>query len=176
MGYAAAQYVLQPVRSESVDTTWIWLVSGLALMAFELVAPGLVVIFMGMSAVLVAGLQWIGILESLPASLATWMGLSVALVAVLRRVIARYIPAEVRRDHGDDELLALGKEVEVITDCTSGNQEGRIRFQGTSWPARTIEGAVPAGKRARLLYRDNLSWIVEPIEIDEQYLLDEPDK
>jgi len=143
-------------------------------MALEFVAPGLVVIFMGMSAVLVAGLQWIGVLDSLPASLATWMGLSVVLVAVLRRVITRYIPAEVRRDHGDDELLALGKEVDVISDCTSEHHEGRIRFQGTSWPARTIEGHIPAGTRARLLYRDNLSWIVEPIDIDERFLLDEP--
>ncbi len=145
-------------------------------MAFELVAPGLVVIFMGMSAVLVAGLQWIGLLETLPASLATWMGLSVVLVAVLRRVITRYIPAEVRRDHADEQLSALGQEVEVISGCASQHHEGRIRFQGTSWPARTIEGDIPAGSRARLLYRDNLSWIVEPIEMDDRFLLSEPDE
>ena len=146
-----------------MDTTLIWLGVGLTLMALELLVPGLVVIFMGMAAVLVAGLQWVGLLSSLPASLAAWMSLSVVLVAALRKVIGRWLPAEVRQNLIDEDVQAVDQLVPVIAACAPDHERGRIRFQGTSWPARTLEGTIASGARARLLYRDNLSWIVEPV-------------
>lgn len=42
-----------------------------------------------------------------------------------------------------------------------------IRFQGISWQARTLEGDVPKGSTVRIKYRDNTTWIVEPVDIIE---------
>lgn len=143
--------------------TWVWLAGGVALMLLELVIPGLVVVFMGAAAVLVGGLRWLGLLSDHVASVAAWMVLSVVLVLTLRRVLGRWVPSEVRRDHTDEELEALGKVVEVVADCDMHSADGRIRYQGTTWPARTAAGTAPAGSKVRLLFRENLHWIVEPV-------------
>lgn len=67
----------------------------------------------------------------------------------------------------DEDVEAVGKIVEVVKEVGSGNDHGRIRFGGTTWPAVTKEGVIMAGKKARILYRDNLVWIVEPhIELE----------
>ena len=58
-----------------------------------------------------------------------------------------------------------GKEVDVVSDCDDKSDYGRIRYQGTSWPAKSIEGPIPAGSRAKLVYRDNVAWIIEAIEV-----------
>ena len=132
-------------------------------MLLEFVAPGLVVVFMGASAVIVAGLNWLGVLSSLTSSFATWMGLSVVLVVALRNVIMKYIPADVRRDESNEFADALGQVVEVLEPCGPDHMHGRIKYQGTSWPARTVGDEIPAGGRARLLFRDNLNWTVEAV-------------
>ena len=143
--------------------TLIWLGAGVGLMLLELAMPGLVVVFMGAAAVMVAGLRSLGLVESLPVCLGVWMGLSVSLVVALRGVFKRFLPAEVRRDLLDEHAEAIDQVVEVVVACDPDAANGRIRFQGTSWPARTVTGSIPAGEKARLCYRDNLSWVVEPL-------------
>ena len=39
----------------------------------------------------------------------------------------------------------------------------RIHFRGTSWPAQLIRGDAEVGAKVRIIDRDNLIWIVEPI-------------
>ena len=143
--------------------TWIWLLGGLFLMLIELFLPGLVVVFLGAAAVLVAGLRWSGIVEDLPASLGVWMALSVLLVLTIRKAARRWLPSESHRDLADEDADAFGEPVEVIEECSADAPTGRIRYQGTTWPAMTIEGRLLAGQKARLVYRDNIAWIVEPL-------------
>ena len=54
--------------------------------------------------------------------------------------------------------------MEVVTGVNAKDPAGRIRYQGTSWPAISLQGDIPAGRKARLLARDNLAWVVEPVE------------
>ena len=61
--------------------------------------------------------------------------------------------------------------MKVLELVASGNSDGRIRHRGSSWPATCLEGSIPEGKKARLLYRDNLVWFVEP-EMDPDLLAD----
>jgi len=46
-----------------MDLAWIWLVFGLVLMGLELVIPGLVVVFLGAAALLVAGGLGLGLIS-----------------------------------------------------------------------------------------------------------------
>ena len=41
---------------------------------------------------------------------------------------------------------------------------GRISYQGTTWPAVSPEGEIPAGGQARIISRHNIMWIVEPVD------------
>jgi len=62
----------------------------------------------------------------------------------------------------DEDADAFGTEVAVLVRVTE-HQAGRIQFQGTSWPARSVHGALEPGERARIVDRENLVWIVEPL-------------
>jgi membrane protein implicated in regulation of membrane protease activity len=143
--------------------TLMWLIGGVLLMASEVMVPGLVVIFIGAAAVIVSGLRWLG-LENLTASFLLWGVLSTALVLATRSVAEKLVKSEKHRASVNGGVEALGVEVDVVVTCREDSTEGRIRYQGTTWPATTISGEVPAGSRARLVVRDNLAWVVEPLE------------
>ena len=55
-------------------------------------------------------------------------------------------------------------EVEVVETVYTDNLEGRIRFQGTTWAATSMDRTIPAGAKARLAYRENTSWVIESVE------------
>lgn len=142
--------------------TWAWFGAGVLLMLLELAAPGLVVVFLGGAAIIVAVLRWLGLVFGMGTTVAIWMALSIVLVLALRNVLQRFVPSEARRDESDEASNAIGQVVEVVRDCDADTTRGRIRWQGTTWSAQTVDGVVEAGTRARLVYRDNLAWIIEP--------------
>lgn len=144
--------------------TWLWLGAGAALLASEFALPGLVAAFFGIGALTVAGLQALGVVESVPASFAVWAVSSSAYVLLLRSTLARYLGEGERTRHSTNEnARVFGAVVEVLEEIPGGEAPGRIRFEGTTWPAVSNGGAIAAGSRARLVHRDNLAYVVEPI-------------
>ena len=145
---------------------WIWLALGLVLIASEMLAPGLIAVFLGLSALLVAAGIGLGVISGLMPALAVWTVSSVALILGLRSFGKKYLPSESSRENTDEELTFFGSEVEVIEDCDDEGKIGRIRFQGTTWPARCIEGSIDAGQKAQIAYRDKdgLGWMIEAKE------------
>lgn len=61
----------------------------------------------------------------------------------------------------DEDADAFGQRA-VVTEKTGGDSI-RIHFRGTSWPARVVHGHVEIGAQVRIIDRDNLIWIVEPV-------------
>ena len=156
-----------PTLCQTVDQdlfTLIWLGLGVVLILGEVMIPGLISVFLGAAAVLVAGLRWTGLVESFAVSLFAWMGLSVGLIITLRGWVQRYLPAETSWGQASEQLQAIGSMVEVIEEVNEDDNTGRIRYQGTSWPATAVQGRIPKGAQAKLIARDNLAWVVEPIE------------
>lgn len=143
--------------------TLAWLIVGLLLIGGEVFIPGLVAVFLGMGALLVAGLRYIGLIDGMVASLFVWMGASVGFTYTLRNTLRKFLPAETERGQIDEGIAALGEIVEVLTDVNEQDASGRIRYQGTTWPATSTDQVIPKGARARLVARDNLAWIVEPV-------------
>ncbi len=144
----------------------VWLIGGLLLIAGEVVIPGLVAVFLGVAALLVAGGVWLGLIGGLPTALVVWVVTSLGLILSLRRVATKFLPADYTRESTNEELSAYGTLVEVIEGCDDAGTVGRIRYQGTSWPAKCIDGRVQSGQQARLLYqdKDGLGWVVEPLD------------
>ena len=66
--------------------TLIWLVAGILMMGSEILVPGMVIGFLGLASVIVAGIRSLGLVESLEASLGLWATISVALMKVCRTV------------------------------------------------------------------------------------------
>jgi membrane protein implicated in regulation of membrane protease activity len=140
--------------------TWTFVVGGLLLMVLETVVPGGVAGFLGLGGLVIAGLRAAGLLVDPWTAIITWVFLSVGLTIALRPLAMRFVRGEVSLDLTDEDAEAMGQTVPVIREV-GAEEPGRIRFRGAEWDARTVEGTLPKGAEATLLYRDNLTWVVE---------------
>jgi membrane protein implicated in regulation of membrane protease activity len=91
--------------------------------------------------------------------------MSLALVLALRPLASRYFGGTSRRDMTNEDVDALDEVVTVTTAVGGLGEEGRIRFRGSEWRARSPEEGqtLSPGTEARIVYRDNLTWVVEPV-------------
>lgn len=155
--------------------TWTFLGGGVVLMLAEAALPGGVSFFLGLSGVLVAALRMMGILMNPFVAVIVWSFLSLGLVMMLRPLAQRYFGGETHREMTNEDVEALDEVVTVIEETGGLGREGRIRFRGSEWRARVPEEGttLPPGSEARIVYRDNLTWVVEPVGALED---DEPER
>jgi inner membrane protein len=140
----------------------IWLISGCVLMVSELVLPGGIVFFLGLGAVCVSALLHFEFIHGILQAFTTWFVGSLALLIGLRGVIQKLLPAETSKGNTEEDLDAYDCIVDVVEDIPA-NREGRINFRGTSWTAKNYhkDQVISAGEKVRIIFRDNLAWIVE---------------
>ena len=149
--------------------TWIFLIGGILLMILESVAPSGIAIVLGFSGILVGVLRFFGLLDDPVTATLAWFIASTVLTIGALPVFKKYFGGESSKKIADEDFEAMDQVVDVVEEINDENNEGRIRYQGISWQARTLEGTVPAGSQVRIKYRDNTTWVVEPVE-----KLDEP--
>lgn len=142
---------------------WFWLILGAVLLAAELVVPGMVLVFLGLGAWLVAAGVLAGLIVNPLTAFTIWFVTSLALILVLRRFAQRLFPADTSHKEVDEDSEFEDQVVAVVKDIASTHSDGRISLQGTTWAARALDEPVPAGGKARLLYRESLVWIVAPV-------------
>ncbi len=143
--------------------TWAFVVGGALLMLIEAVVPGGIAFFLGIGGVGVGGLRALGLLVDPLSSVVTWVFLSTGLTIALRPLMLRFVQGDVSLAMTDEDAEAMGETVTVV-EAVGPESPGRIRFRGATWDARTLEGRLPDGAEAQLLYRDNLTWVVEPAD------------
>ncbi len=158
------------MKSEYIP--YIWMIGGVILMILELVMPGLVIIFFGASALIVGLLMWIGLIQNLVISLALWVVFSLVFVLFFRRLALRFFPSESSYQLVEEDVDAIGTVVDVVSDIDDSSNNGRIMFNGTSWQAMSQKGTIKKGQKVRLLYRDNISWVVEACHEDQSHNVD----
>lgn len=144
--------------------TWFLLGGGGLLMLAEAILPGGVAFFLGLSGVLVAALRFLGFLEDPLTAMTIWLLGSLGLVIAIRPVFMKYFGGDSSFTSADEDLNSMDEVVDVEEEINEFDNNGRIRYQGASWNARTHEGIIPAGAKARIKYRDNVTWIVEPYD------------
>jgi membrane protein implicated in regulation of membrane protease activity len=140
-----------------------WVVGGIALMLLEVIVPGMVLVFLGAAALIVAVSIWFGILAGWIPALTAWFVLSLGLLIVLRSLFQRLMPGDEGWSSTDEDADAYGQVVDVAETIPKG-AKGRIYFRGTTWPATCYDHTVQAGSQAKLVYRDNVVWIVEALD------------
>jgi membrane protein implicated in regulation of membrane protease activity len=143
--------------------TWIFFAGGLLLMLLETLVPGGVAFFLGTGGIIVAGLRVVGLLADPLTATIAWIFLSTGLTVALRPIALRYVGGESSVGITDEDAEAIGETVTVV-EPAGEEKTGRIRFRGSEWDARTIDGRLPKGAEAKILYRDNLTWIIEPTD------------
>ena len=139
-----------------------WIVAGIALILLELVVPGMVLVFLGAGAVLIALLIWLGVIDTWVAAITTWFISSLVLLVGLRSFFVRLMPGDSEEGaSADEDVDAFGEIVEVV-ETIAPDAAGRISYRGTTWQATSSGETLGVGSKARIVYRDNLIWIVEP--------------
>lgn len=144
--------------------TWIFLIGGVLLMILEAVLPGGIAFLLGITGIGVGVLRYFGFLEDPLTATFIWLFTSTILTIAIRPFINKYFKGESSYKLADEDYEAMDQIVEVIEPINDLDNEGRIRFQGISWQARSMEGEIPAGVQVRIKYRDNTTWIVEPVD------------
>ena len=149
--------------------TWIFLGGGTFLMLLETFIPGGVSFFLGLSGLFVGLLRFLGFLLNPGLSIAVWLISSIVLVLAFRPLLKRYWGGESSFKLADEDYEAMDQIVQVTEPVNAFDNSGRIRYQGISWQARSDQGEIKAGSKARIKYRDNLTWVIEPLdELDQQ--------
>ena len=141
--------------------TWIFLGGGLLLMLLEFAAPSGVALFLGFSGLVVGLLRFFDLLTSTGGSVAAWLILSVGLTIAIRPFVKKYFKPESSFKYADEDYEAMDQIAEVIEDVNDYDSSGKIRFDGISWRAKSLEGTIKAGEKVRIRFRENITWIVE---------------
>ena len=144
--------------------TWIFVVGGVILMILEAVLPSGLSLILGFSGLLIGLIRLLGFLNDPTTATLAWVITSVILTIGALPFIKKYFGGETSYKYADEDYEAMDQIVDVVEPINDENNEGRIRYQGISWQARTLEGEVPAGSQVRIKYRDNTTWVVEPVE------------
>jgi len=143
--------------------TWIFLIGGILLMVLEAVLPSGMALILGFSGLVIGLLRFIGLLSDPTTATLAWFITSVVLTVGALPFIKKYFGGEATFKVADEDYEAMDQIVDVVEDINDLTNDGRIRYQGISWQAKTIDGDVPAGSQVRIKYRENTTWIVEPV-------------
>ena len=125
----------------TLNPTVIWLVVGLVLVFAEFAAPGVILIFFGVGAWVVAITTYFGLTVSLESQLLSFAAASILLLVTLRRRISGSLHGHVSNVQDPDKNLDefSGKTVVVLKDVVPGRTDGLVEFKGSPWKAVSDE-------------------------------------
>jgi len=141
---------------DGIDAGWLWMIGGVLLLAAEILAPGVFLVWIGIAAI-VTGLFAL----LLGIGLAGQLGLF-ALYAVLAVMAGRRFYAVKGIEHSDPTLnnpsvRLVGRRVVVVTAVDEDS--GRVRLGDSEWSARG--GPAEPGDKVRITGVEGNCLIVE---------------
>ncbi|MBN1616108.1 MAG: NfeD family protein [Spirochaetales bacterium] len=140
---------------------FIWAVIGVACIGFEMLLPGFVIFFFGTGALATALCSLVPFIGNrLWLQILLFVIFSICALIFLRRHFTRIFEGSVfnpSKTVGPED--GLGDMCEVTEDILPP-REGRIRFKGTTWKARSSGGSFHTGESARIEGREGMTYIV----------------
>ena len=138
-----------------------WLVLGVALIITEVTVPGLVVVFFGLSALVVALLTLLIPSLSNEAAWLLFAVFSVVFLLTLRRWVRKVFTG--KRSQVQDELRNdIAGRTAVVVVRIQPDQPGKVEFHGTNWQAVSSETLEP-GVQVRIVKQDSITLTVERV-------------
>lgn len=141
---------------------WLWIYAGAALMLLELIAPGFVICFFGLSAATVGALKFaLGDALTLTWQLAAFSAFSILYIVLLRRYLTKVFVGgmvETKTDFDNESVGRIGKVTETIRPPLTG----RVMLGDSEWTAAS-DRPVEAGASVKVVAQQNLTMKVEEI-------------
>lgn len=147
--------------SEWINPPLIWFVVGLVFVLLEFVNPGVVMIFFGIGAWIVALiLLFIGI--SLNLQLSVFLVVSILLLWSLRRHFKTLFQSSSGSTNEEETTFSefFGKKA-VVTQTIKPEIHGKVEFRGTYWNAESSE-TIAEGEPVEIIDKNNITLIVKP--------------
>ena len=140
------------------NLTTIWFLLGLILVLSEFAVPGVILVFFGVGAWVVATSTYFGITGSLESQVLLFSITSIALLIFLRKWIKGKFYGHVSDEQDLTQNLNefIGKEVLVKNDVIPGEPGGKVEFKGADWSAVSDE-YIQNGKLATITERNGLT-------------------
>ncbi len=148
--------------SEWLKPQLIWFIVGFIFLLMEFALPGLITLFFGIGAWIVAI-----ICLFLPISINTQLFIfiiaSVLLLVSLRKWFQKMFMSRLDANEGEIEELDefLGQKA-VVTREISPNTKGKIEFRGTYWKAEAYE-SIPEGAPVEIIDKNNITLTVKSL-------------
>jgi len=122
-------------------TWWVWMLSGLGLLALEILIPGgIIFLFFGVSAMVVGLLVAVGMGGPLWVQALTFALMSVVSLLTLRSPILRRMDASAKAAGSATVDSLVGQDVQLIVDIKA-HGEGSGELRGTSWSVKNLGDA-----------------------------------
>ena len=145
-----------------LSCAWLWIYAGAALMLLELIAPGFILCFFGLSAATVGVLRFaFGEAFTLTWQLAAFSAFSILYIVLLRRYLQKVFvggKVETKTDFDNESVGRVGRVTEAINPPLSG----RVILGDSEWTATSVR-AIPAGANVRVVAQANLTMTVEEV-------------
>jgi membrane protein implicated in regulation of membrane protease activity len=143
-----------------LDPRWAWFALGLALAAFEMLVPGVYLIWLALAALATGVLTWVFDL-GLPFQIIDFVFLSLIIVFSARRML-RDRPIVSSDPLLNNRMGRLVGQTGTVSQAIEGG-EGRIRQGDSEWIARGPDLA--PGARVRITGFDGGTLLVEPLAL-----------
>ena len=141
---------------------WIWLYAGAFLMLAEIVSPGFVIFFFGLSAMTVGLCRFaFGEAFTLTWQLAAFSVFSILYLVTLRRLMKRVFAGDSSASTADFNHESVGRLAKVVV-AIRPPLAGRILLGDAEWTA-TAETEIPEGADVRVVAQDNLTMKVSAV-------------
>ena len=141
---------------------WLWLYFGAFLMLMELLAPGFVIFFFGLSAATVGFCRFaLGETFTLTWQFAAFSAFSIVYLVVLRRWLKNTFlggKVETKTDFDNEYIGRVGKVTEAIAPPLSG----RVMIGDAEWTA-SADAAIAAGATVEVISQNNLTMKVKEV-------------
>lgn len=159
MLYSVTLFKLITLENFFTQSHVIWFLIGLVLILLELAVPGLVLLFFGIGAWVVA-LVCLVFDPSVNTQLFIFLISSLTSLALLRRVIKkRYIDKSNVEGELEDEYI--GQTAVAISSFDVG-QIGKVMFKGANWEA-TASQTITEGQQLKITGYKSIRLTVEPL-------------
>ncbi len=141
---------------------WIWMYIGAFLMLAELLLPGFVVFFFGLSAATVGLCRFVvGESFTLTWQLASFSVFAILYLAVLRRMLKRLFSGDTEKSSLSFRQEFVGRLGRVVEAVNPPNP-GRVLIGDAEWNA-VADAPIEVGASVKVVGQDNLTMRVEKI-------------
>lgn len=148
--------------SEWLQPYLVWFVVGIVMLLLETAAPGLIIAFFGVGAILV-GTLCLFLDLSLNAQLAIFIASSLLLLILLRKYLKSVFTGHVNaKQEADQELQEFVGDKAVVIKEIKGGMKGRVELRGTQWDAEAAED-IAEGAMVEITGKDSITLKVKAI-------------